>query len=106
MNQVLGGQHSLHGAQRLGASGGDGAAGGHVHGLEGVFHLDLALDHIAYQFTEAVLKIMLDDKNHLGKAGVDRIVDGIEHQHLVVGAHAVNLLVAAVAGTHTSCHNQ
>ena len=48
---------------------------------------------------ELRFKAVLDDENDLGEAGLDRVVNGVEHQRFVVGTHAVDLLVAAVTGT-------
>ena len=106
MDQVLGRQNGLHRTQGLGALSGDGAARRQVvQFLEGVFHFHTALDHIAHQLAEAVLKVMLNDKHDLVEACLHGIVDGVEHQHLVVGAHAVNLLISAVARAHAGGHD-
>ena len=106
MDQVLGRQNSLHRAQGFRTLGGDGAARRQVAELlEGVFHLHTALDHVAHQFAEAVLKVMLDDEYDLVEPRLHGIVDGVEHQHLVMRTHAVNLLVSAVTRAHTGGHD-
>ena len=106
VDQVLGRQNSLHRAQGFGTLGGDGAARRQIAKLlEGVFHLHSAFDHVAHQFAEAVLKVMFDDEYDLVEPRLHGIVDGVEHQHLVMRTHAVNLLVSAVTRAHTGGHD-
>ena len=106
VDQLLGGQKRLNGAQRFGALGGNGAALGQIgQFLIGVLHVNLLGDQIADLRLELRFKAVLDDENDLGEAGLDRVVNGVEHQRFVVGTHAVDLLVAAVTGTHTGSHD-
>ena len=65
----------------------------------------MILDKISDLRAETLLEVVLDNEYDLGEAGLDRIMNGVKHQSFVVRAHAVNLLVAAIAGSHASGHD-
>ena len=74
--------------------------------LIGVFYLDLLGNLVANQLAEGVRHAALDDENYLIKSRRHCVIDGILQQNFAVRADVVNLLVAAVTGTHTGRHNQ
>ena len=75
---------------------------GHLHrlALRRLFLLE-----IAHQLVHHLPHFRLDDEHHLVKAGPQGIVNGILHQNFAVGADAVHLLAAAVAGPKARRHD-
>ena len=61
--------------------------------------------HIAAQALHQLPHIRLDDEHDLVEPGAHRVIDAVLHQDLPVGAYAVRLLVAAVAGAEPRRHN-
>ena len=113
VDHVPGAQNGVAGAEGLGALFGDVVElGDAVIGLVGVRHLHLAavgggelLHHVAAHGADQVQNLRLDDEHDLVKTGANGVKHAVLHQKLAVGADAVHLLVAAVAGAHTGSHN-
>ena len=105
LHAVAGAQHRVHRAVGLGAALGHlvpGRQGAVI--LEGVLHADLLGQLVAADALHVLQHVRPDDEDHLVKARADRVAHGILQQDLVVGAHARDLLVAAVAGRHARRH--
>ena len=81
--------------------------GGHAGEiLEHIIDLHLFGDAVAADGGDKLLHTGLDDEDHMVKPSANRVVDGVLHQNLAVGAEAVNLLVSAVAGAHARRHDE
>ena len=83
--------------------------GGEV--LKGIFHLHGAAvrggpaAEIAAVRLHHLPHLRLDDEHHLAEARPEGVVDGVLHENFPVGADAVHLLAAAVAGAQARRHN-
>ena len=107
MDDVLGHEHGVHGAERLHALSRDLVErrnAGKI--LEGIVDLDLLGDAVAADVCDQLLHARLDDKHNVIEAGADRVIDGVLHQDLAIRAETVHLLVAAVTRAHARSHDQ
>lgn len=83
------------------------AFGEAVEGLEGVVNLDTGalLDAVSEHFADIVVYLGLDYEHDPVEAGAYRVVYGVFHKDLAVGAEALYLLNAAVARAKPGCHD-
>ncbi len=107
VNQIRSAQHRMNRAIGLGTPfRGKEAAGQGVILLTGIKDLYLLRQLIPNHGLEGVLHGGTDDKNNLVKPGSHGIINGVFQQNFPIGAHSINLLVAAVTGTKACRHNQ
>ena len=83
------------------------AFGEAVEGLKGVVNLDTGalLNAVSEHFADIVVYIGLDYEHYPVEAGADRVVYGVFHKDLAVGAEALYLLNSAVARAKPGCHD-
>ena len=76
---------------------------GHLHGT--AVPGGPLLQIISAQAAHQCLHLRLDNEHHLAETRPQGVIDGVLHQNLPVGADAVHLLTAAVAGSQARRHN-
>ena len=83
------------------------AFGEAVERLEGVVYLNAGalLNAVSEHFADIVVYLVLDYEHDPVEAGADRVVYGVFHKDLAVGAEALYLLNAAVARAEPGCHD-
>ena len=106
-NGLPGAQHRVAGAPGLGASLGDGVAGGDVvQLLIGVADLHGAfLQPLADGLHEVLADGFLDDDNSGIETGFVGVIKGIVQNRFALTSHRVDLLQSAVAAAHTGGHD-
>lgn len=73
--------------------------------LKHIFHLNLLLYPIPDSFPEVCFVFLLDDKHHLLKACLHRIIDRKVHNNMPFRIHRINLLESSVTASHSCRHN-
>ena len=71
-----------------------------IHALEDQLHRDQSVVLGDDLLSEGLLEVSADHEDHLAKSCPDGIVDGVVHDGLAVRAETVDLLKAAIAGSH------
>ena len=84
------------GAPRLGAARGRGEARGQRLALHRVGHRDVARDPVAHGFADVRLHALAHDQHDAVEPGAPRVERGVVEERRPAGAHAVDLLGAAV----------
>ena len=73
--------------------------------LERIFYFCDFLNSFSNDMTEFLLQILPDNKNHFIKSGLQRIMDGILHDHLSVRAHRRKLFNSFSEAASDSCRH-
>ena len=113
MHHIRRAQQGVDGAEGLRTPLGDGVKirhGGKILERVGHLHGAAVLRRLVPQIAAAqplhhLLHLRLDDEHDLVEPRPDGVVDGVFHQDLMVGADAVHLLAAAVAGAQARRHD-
>ena len=113
MDELARAQHRVGRAEWLGTSLGNMVEGRHgIKRLLGIAELHLAavrcvqrFQRVAGQTLHQLADLRLDHEYHLIKTGTRCVIYAVIHQDLAMRPHTVHLLIAAIARTHTGCHD-
>ena len=100
VQERCGGEGGVAGAPRLGAARGRGEARGKGAALDRVGHRDVARDPVAHRLADLRLHALAHDQHDAVEAGAPRVEGGVVEEGRPAGAHAVDLLGAAVPASH------